>query len=64
VALTVSGADLTGVNLGFNFELIVTAADDGLADALRSRQGCLRQFIKNSNAIVGASTSWFEIPAP
>ncbi|MCP3882827.1 MAG: hypothetical protein GY701_31195, partial [Sulfitobacter sp.] len=64
VALTVSGADLAGVNLGFNFELVVTTADDGLADALRSQQGSLRQFIKNSNAIVGTSTSRFEIQAP
>ncbi len=62
VAVTVSGADLAGVNLGFCYDIIATEADDGLADTARSRQGCLRQFIKNSNAIVGASTSWFELP--
>jgi hypothetical protein len=62
VTVTVSGADVSGVNFGFNFELIVNEGDDANADNMRSKQGTLRQFIKNSNAIVGVNKSWFQIP--
>ena len=46
-----SGGNVTGVDFGFAYNLIVNAADDGLADNTRSDQGSLRQFIKNTNAI-------------
>ena len=62
VVVVVSGADVSGVNVGFSYELIVNTADDGRADTLRSVQGTLRQFIKNSNAIAGTNRSWFQIP--
>ncbi len=60
-SFTISGADVTGVNFGFSFDLIVNEDDDANADNLRSKQGSLRQFIKNSNAIVGVNKSWFQI---
>jgi hypothetical protein len=62
VTVTVSGADVNGVEFGFNYELIVNEDDDANADNLRSKQGTLRQFIKNSNAIAGTNRSWFQIP--
>jgi hypothetical protein len=62
VFVTVSGADISGVNLGFTYELVVSEADDGNAEGVRSRQGSLRQFIKNANAIAGVNRSWFQIP--
>jgi parallel beta-helix repeat protein len=62
VNVTVSGGDVTGVNFGFAYNLVVNTADDGAADNVRSNQGSLRQFIKNANAIVGAQTSQFRIP--
>ncbi len=62
VSVTVSGADVTGVNFGFNYELIVNEDDDANPDNVRSKQGSLRQFIKNSNAITGVNKSWFQIP--
>ncbi|MDX2436717.1 MAG: right-handed parallel beta-helix repeat-containing protein [Acidobacteriota bacterium] len=60
VTVVVSGADVSGVNFGFSYELIVNEIDDANADNVRSRQGSLRQFIKNSNAIVGVNKSWFQ----
>ncbi len=60
-SITISGADVTGVNFGSSFDLIVNEDDDANADNLRSKQGSLRQFIKNSNAIVGVNKSWFQI---
>jgi hypothetical protein len=62
VTVTVSGADVSGMELGFNYEVIVNEDDDANADNLRSKQGTLRQFIKNSNAILGTNKSWFQIP--
>lgn len=60
VPVVVSGADVGGVEFGFSHELIVNEADDANADNVRSRQGSLRQFIKNSNAIAGVNRSWFQ----
>ncbi len=54
VSVTVSGADVAGVDFGFAYNLIVTVADDSNADNVRSQQGSLRQFIKNANAIGSA----------
>jgi hypothetical protein len=51
VAVSVSGADVADVNLGFAYNLIVNADDDSNADSVRSKQGGLRQFLKNANAI-------------
>jgi hypothetical protein len=62
VVVTISGGDVTGVNLGFCYDLIVNEDDDANADNLRSKQGSLRQFIKNSNAIAGVNRSQFQIP--
>ncbi len=67
VTLSVSGADVTGVELGFAYNLIVNTLEDSNADNARSTQGSLRQFIKNSNAIgsagsTTANTSEFHIP--
>lgn len=61
VAVTVSGGDVTGVDLGFAYNLIVNTEDDGLANTVRSDQGSLRQFIKNVNASQGRTVS-FHIP--
>ncbi len=60
VAVTISGGNVSGVNLGFSYDLVVNENDDLNPDNVRSKQGCLRQFIKNSNAIVGVSKSWFQ----
>ncbi|HDN80077.1 MAG TPA: hypothetical protein ENG33_06410, partial [Chloroflexi bacterium] len=46
--------DATGVDFGFNFNLIVNTNDSG--------QGSLRQFILNANAIKGPNASIFRIP--
>ena len=64
VLITVSGADVTGVNVGFNYDLITNTDDDANGDSARSKQGCLRQFIKNSNAIAGVNKSWFQTVSP
>ncbi len=64
VEVTLAGSDITGVNFGFCYDLIVTVDDDGSADNVRGQQGSFRQFIKNSNAIVGVNKSWFQIPSP
>lgn len=64
VVITVSGADVTGVNFGFNYDLITNTDDDSNLDSVRSKQGSLRQFIKNSNAIVGVNKSWFQTLSP
>ncbi|MDH5730768.1 MAG: right-handed parallel beta-helix repeat-containing protein, partial [Gammaproteobacteria bacterium] len=42
ISLTVSGSDITGLEFGFAYNLIVNVADSG--------QGSLRQFINNVNA--------------
>jgi len=62
VDVTISGADETGVDFGFSFDIVVNTQDDSNVDASRSTQGSLRQFIKNSNAIAATRTSWFQIP--
>ncbi|WP_223652267.1 beta strand repeat-containing protein [Hymenobacter psoromatis] len=46
--ITVSSTGITGVDFGFNFDLIVNANDAG--------QGSLRQFITNANALGGEAT--------
>ncbi len=53
--VAVSSGDVTGVNFGFAYNLIVNTEDDGLADNTRSDQGSFRQFLKNANAIGSAS---------
>ncbi|MCB9464127.1 MAG: right-handed parallel beta-helix repeat-containing protein [Candidatus Eisenbacteria bacterium] len=55
VSVTVSGGNVTGVDFGFAYNLIVRTADDGVADSARSDQGSLRQFLKNANAIGSAN---------
>lgn len=68
VSVTVSGADVANVNFGFAYNLIVNTSDDANALTARSKQGSLRQFIKNANAIgsaggTTANSSRFRIPA-
>ena len=67
VTVTVSGSDVGSVNFGFAYNLIVNTGDDTNADNVRSKQGTLRQFIKNANAIgtaggTTANISQFRIP--
>ena len=62
LVITISGADVTSVNFGFSYDLITNTDDDSNVESTRSKQGCLRQFIKNSNAIFGVNKSWFQIP--
>ena len=57
-----AGADVTAVNFGFSYELIVNEDDDANPDHVRSKQGTFRQFIKNANAIAGINRSQFQIP--
>ncbi len=54
VILNVSGADVTGVEFGFAYNLVVNTNDAG--------QGSLRQFILNANALAGPNASQFHIP--
>ena len=68
VSVTVSGADVSNVNLGFAYNLIVNVDDDINGDNVHSKQGSLRQFIKNSNVIgtaggTTANSSQFRVPA-
>ena len=67
VSVTVSGSDVNSVNFGFAYNLIVNTGDDTNADTVPSKQGSLRQFIKNANAIgtaggTTANISQFRIP--
>lgn len=57
LSITVSGANISNVNFGYAYNLIVNVDDDGNADNTRSKQGSLRQFIKNANAIGAAGST-------
>jgi uncharacterized repeat protein (TIGR01451 family) len=64
---TISGADRTGVNFGFSFNVVTNmrggdATDDDGGGTPRTIQGSLRQFIQNANAITGANAMRF-VPA-
>ena len=50
---TISNADVSGVDFGYNFDTVVNIADAG--------QGSLRQFVTNANALSGADTTIFMI---
>ncbi len=52
-AVTLTNANTTGVDFGFNFDTVVNINDSG--------QGSLRQFITNANALSGADSSIFMI---
>ncbi len=54
VQVVVSGADISGVDFGFTYNLIVNTFDSG--------QGSLRQFMENTEAIAGANAAQFNIP--
>jgi hypothetical protein len=67
--VTVTGADVPNVNLGFAYNLIVNTSDDNRNPDVRSTQGSLRQFIKNANAIgaaggTTANSSQFRMQVP
>ena len=64
--VAIAGANAAGVNSAFSFNAVVnvrgdTTDDDATAGALRVQQGSLRQFILNSNEIIGVQTSNFSI---
>ncbi|MCE2659636.1 MAG: DUF4347 domain-containing protein, partial [Rubrivivax sp.] len=62
VRVDVSGGDATAVDFGFSFNAITHGRDgDEVAGGNRSIQGSLRQFIQNSNALVGMQSSQFRI---
>ena len=52
VTVTVSGAEVSGVDFGYSYNLIVQTVDDANAGNVRSKQGSLRQFIKIGRAHV------------
>jgi len=54
VSVSISGADVTNVNFGFAYNLITNTVDDANGVTVQSRQGSLRQFIKNADAIGSA----------
>jgi len=49
------GAGVTGVDLGFSYNLIVNSLNTG--------QGSLRQFLLNGNAVAGPNAGQFNIPS-
>ncbi|MBU1153552.1 T9SS type A sorting domain-containing protein [bacterium] len=51
--VVVNAGNVSGINFGFNFNLIVNTND--------AAQGSLRQFIKNGNAVKGANASIFKV---
>ncbi|KPJ78043.1 MAG: hypothetical protein AMJ54_05640 [Deltaproteobacteria bacterium SG8_13] len=62
--VALAGSDVSGVNFGFSFNAVVNTGDgdDDLANN-RTVQGSLRQFIQNANAVFGANSTMFRIPA-
>ena len=50
VTVTMSGADVTGVDFGFAYNLILNASDDPKCRQRPQQQGSVRQFLKNANA--------------
>ena len=54
VSITAAGLNITGVDFGLAYNLIVNTNNAG--------QGSLRQFLLNANAIPGANSSQFNIP--
>ena len=50
------------VDFGFSYEVIVNTRDEDDDPGPKSCQGCLRQFIMNSNAVEGMQKSYFLIP--
>ena len=61
--VNVNGADVTGVDFGFSFNVVTNTSDqDDDAGESRTAQGSLRQFIQNANAISGANAMRF-VPA-
>jgi hypothetical protein len=53
--LVVSGADVSNVDFGFNFDTIVNTNDSG--------QGSLRQFLRNSNELANVNLDQEDSPA-
>ena len=62
--VSVAGGNVANVDSGFSFTAIVNARGDAIDDDIASarlQQGTFRQFILNSNAIVGVQTANFSI---
>ncbi len=62
IRVIVSGADVTGLDFGFSFDVVANTRD-GDDDPLNGRtiQGSLRQFLQNANGNVGTRTCRFAI---
>jgi parallel beta-helix repeat protein len=54
VSVSIGAADITGVDFGFSYELVVNTND--------TAQGSFRRFLDNANAIAGVQTTRFNIP--
>jgi hypothetical protein len=61
---TIATSNYMGESLdfGFSYEVIVNTRDADDDPGIRTCQGCLRQFIMNSNAVAGMQKSYFLIP--
>ena len=63
--VTLSGVSAAGVDSGFSYNVITNTRDgDEVGANNRTIQGSLRQFIQNSNALVGVQSTNFEITSP
>jgi CSLREA domain-containing protein len=62
--VTVASTSISNVDYGFSYNVITNArdGDDSLPNNL-TIQGSLRQFVQNSNALLGVQSSQFRIPA-
>jgi trimeric autotransporter adhesin len=61
--VSIAGVSVTSVDYGFSYNVITNARDgDDVAANNLTIQGSLRQFVQNSNALVGVQSSQFRIP--
>jgi hypothetical protein len=59
-AVSVSGSNVSGIDSGFSFNVVTGVRDgDDVGSEGRSIQGSFRQFVNNSNAIVGSNAMRF-----
>jgi trimeric autotransporter adhesin len=62
--VSIAGLSVSSVDYGFSFNVITNARDgDDVAANNLTIQGSLRQFVQNSNALIGVQSSQFRIPA-
>ncbi len=61
--VTMNGAEITGINFGFSFNVVTNSRDgDDDPEANRSIQGSFRQFIQNANSLLDPNEMRF-VPA-